>query len=360
VTLYFHECAQYYSTYVNLVLRYNSVEGSLRQSRKTSVYDEDLRAAYLARIASLYYDERKTQQEVADEVGVTRSAVSRLIAEAHDRGLVEIHVRYPWTSQRLEAALMDAFPLKAARVLVHQHTVYEHMLRDLGVIAARYLTDIMSDGTTIGISWGTALFQMINALPVRHLPHAEVVQLIGATGTETVPTDGPILAHLLAHKLQCQCRYLHAPLIVDNPALRDALLHERTIRETIDRARRADIALVGIGSTSADLNSLLRAGYVTREDIAAIQSAGGVGDICAQHYTISGEWLDIEINRRAVGINLTDLAAIGTVIGVAGDARKSKAILGALRGGHIDVLVTDHLAAREVLALRGKHSLDGR
>jgi deoxyribonucleoside regulator len=61
--------------------------------------------------------------------------------------------------------------------------------------------------------------------------------------------------------------------------------------------------------------------------------------------------LDIDINRRIVGISLDTLLRIETVIGVAGSSRKGAAILGALRGGYVNVLITDDQAAKKVLAL---------
>jgi len=311
--------------------------------------DNDIRLAYLARIASLYYDQHKTQQDIADALGITRSAVSRLITEAHDRGIVEITVHYPWTSNGLEQELVATFGLKAARVMVREDRSYEEMLSGLGKLAAQYLNGILSEKTVIGISWGTALYQMIQQLPARQLPEAEVVQLIGATGSERIPTDGPMLAQLLTERLGCACRYLHAPLIVENEVVRDSLLQQRSIRETLARAQQADVALVGIGSTHSDLNSLLRAGYINEKELRGIRAAGAIGDICAQHYSASGEWLDIEINRRAIGIDLSHLSHIRTVIGVAGDERKSAAILGALRGKYVSVLITDDHAAHSIL-----------
>jgi DNA-binding transcriptional regulator LsrR (DeoR family) len=71
-----------------------------------------------------------------------------------------------------------------------------------------------------------------------------------------------------------------------------------------------------------------------------------------QHYSLTGEWLDVDINRRVVGISLDTLAKIDTVMGVAGGSRKGAAILGALRGGYVNVLATDDQAARRVLVLR--------
>ncbi len=313
---------------------------------------DDARLAYLAQVASLYYDQEKNQQEVADEIGVSRSAISRLLTEAHKKGVVEIIVHYPWrTSSELEQALTSAFKLKAVRVLQRGNKPYQEMLHGLGVLAARYLNSILSDGTTIGISWGTALYQMIRAMPPLDLPSVEIIQLIGATGSENVPTDGPILAQLLANRLGGFCRYLHAPLIVDTEAGREALMQSRNIRETLAHAKKVDVALVGVGSTSSELYSLLRAGYVNEAEAQQIRTNGAVGDICAQHYSISGQWLDIELNRRAVGVGLEDLVRIETVIGVAGSSRKGAAILGALRGGYVNALITDDQAAQKVLAL---------
>ena len=317
----------------------------------------DARALYLAQIASLYYDQNKSQQEIAQEFGVSRSAVSRFLTEARETGIVEIIVHYPWrTSPELEQELISTFNLKAARVLLRQQKSYEEMLQGLGILASQYLDSILHDGMIIGISWGTALYQMIRAMRPRNLPGIEVVQAIGATGAEVVPADGPILAQLLSNRLGGYARYLHAPLIVDNEASRDTLLQDRNIRETLARARQADILLVGIGTPNSELYSLVRAGYVDEAEAQRIRAAGATGDICAQHYSLNGEWLDLDINRRAVGIDLDALSGVDRVIGVAGSSQKGAAILGALRGRYINVLITDDQAAQKILALHKTNS----
>jgi DNA-binding transcriptional regulator LsrR (DeoR family) len=149
-------------------------------------------------------------------------------------------------------------------------------------------------------------------------------------------------------------------LIVDNEAARDALLQDRNIRETIARAKQADIMLVGIGTPDPELYSLLRAGYVTETEAQDIRAAGVTGDICGHHYSLTGEWLDIDINHRAIGINLDVLTKIDRVIGVAGSSQKGAAILGTLLGGYVNVLVTDDRAAQKVLALHKSISTNPR
>ncbi len=314
--------------------------------------DENERIAYLAKVAAQYYEEGLSQEEIARQLGVSVEDVADVIAEAEAKGVIDVRVRPPWrTSPALEEKLIKTFNLKDARVLVRENRTYEEMLEGLGLLAAQYLAGIIQPHSTIGISWGSALHHMIQALQPMHLPEAEVVQLIGATGAENISTDGPMLAQLLAERLGARARYLHSPLIVDSEAGRNALLQERNIRQTLLRAEQADIALVGIGSTNPALYSLLRAGYVDEQELAEIRAAGAVGDVCAQHYSADGKWLDISINRRAVGINLHTLGKIPTVIGVAGGAEKAETILGALRGQHVNVLITDDQAVEHIFAL---------
>ncbi len=257
----------------------------------------------------------------------------------------------PSRAESLEKALMQAFPLKAVRVLDAETPTHHDMLVGLGKLAAAYFDEIFTENTVVGVSWGSALYEMIKAIQSENTAGAEVVQLIGATGTEHNPTDGPILAQLLAEKLGAVCHYLHTPLVVEDESTRDALFSEPTIRNVLMKAEQARIALVGIGSTKPALYSLTKAGYVSESYLEAIRAAGAVGDICAQHYNRRGEWLDISINRRVMGVTLQTLAGIETVIGVAGGKEKAETILAALRGHHINVLITDAAAAKAVLSL---------
>jgi len=318
-------------------------------------YRDEERLVYLARVATMYYEEQKTQQEIARALGISRSGVSRLITEARARGVVEIIVHHPLkTDKSLEQKLISSFGIKDARVLSGRYENYQETLSWVGKLAARYFEEAVHDGMTIGISWGGALYEMIKAIKPRDYRNVEVVQLIGATGAEATPTSGPILAQLLAERMHSRSYQLHAPLVVKEKSARDALMNERHIKETLERARRADMAIVGVGTTSKGYYSLVRAGYLTEEEADRVRASGAVGDVCAQHYDLQGRWLDIDLNRHVIGINHEDLRRIDNVIGVVGGEVKASAIYGALRGGYINVLITDEAAARRVLELDGQ------
>jgi len=311
----------------------------------------DSRLRLLAEVASLYYENELTQEEIARKLGISRSNVSRLLAEAKQKGVVEIRINYPWeTSPSLQMELMNRFNLRVARVLKADRMGYKRILRGLGALAARYLEGILNNASILAIGWGTALYEVVNALRPRQLG-IEIVQMIGAIGSGDPLIDGPELARELAKTLGGRYRYLHAPLIVRDEEVQKAFLREQRISETLELAKGADIALVGIGSVDPSVSSLLRAGYIDEEGLEAIRRCGAVGDICARQFDIQGNVLDIELNRRVVGIDIESLKRIDCVMGVAGGMPKAPAILGALRGGFVNVLITDNRVAQEVLRL---------
>jgi DNA-binding transcriptional regulator LsrR (DeoR family) len=105
-----------------------------------------------------------------------------------------------------------------------------------------------------------------------------------------------------------------------------------------------------MGTLVPKLSSMLRAGYVDLDGLERLRASGAVGDICGWQCDAYGNVLDVEMNRRVVGIELPVLHDIDCVIGVAGSEAKAEIILSALRGGHLNVIVTDDSAAKQVLA----------
>jgi DNA-binding transcriptional regulator LsrR (DeoR family) len=310
------------------------------------------RADFLAQVASMYYEDNLTQEEIAHQIGGSRSKVSRLLNEARDTGVVEITIHHAWkTNSTLEREFRDKFDLQEVVVLVSNDRSHSEKLQGLGVLAARCVDPALTEDTILGISWGTAVHSTVQALRSTKRIPLTVVQMIGAVGLGDPLIDGPDLARFLANVYGGDYRYLHAPLIVESQRVQEAFLQELMIQETLVIARRANVALVGIGSLFPEESSLLRAGYLDEGALAQLRSQGAIGDICARHYDAQGRVLDIELNRRIVGIELNDLRKINRVIAVAGGELKAEAILGALRGGYVNVLITDDAAAQKVMEI---------
>lgn len=312
----------------------------------------DERVRLLAQVASLYYEQGLTQAEVARNLNLSRSNVSRLLSEARRLGIVEVRVRHPLpTTTSFETELMTRFHLQSAHVLSSGGYNPDRVLQDIGALAADRLRSLLHDNMILGIGWGRALYETVNAFRPMSIGRVIVAQIMGGIGAVNPYIDGPELARRLAEALGGQFRYLHAPHIVESAAVRGALLQERNVREVLDLARQADLALIGIGSVHPEISGLFRAGYLNKDELLAIARAGSVGDICGYYIDIHGHICDLELHQRIVGIDLPSLRKVKCVVAVAGWREKAPAILGALRGGFVDILVTDDHAAQEVLRL---------
>ncbi|GAB4452299.1 MAG: sugar-binding domain-containing protein [Anaerolineae bacterium] len=308
--------------------------------------------ALLAKVASLYYEKNLTQAEIAQRLNISRPQVSRLLAEGRQEGVVEIIIHHPAAkSSSLEQELLDRFALKEIKILVTGAIGYSQLVERLGVLAARHMEERLEDGMILGISWNTGVYQVVNALRAAHQKKVTVVQLTGAVGSINPLIDGPDLTRWLAQTLGGQYKYLPAPLLVESPATREALLQDRSIRESMALLDQMDMALIGIGSLSPALSSLLLAGYITETELREIIRQGGVGDICSYHFDLRGRILPLELHQRLIGVSLDTLKKTPYVIGVGGGIDKASAVLGALRLGVLDCLVTDEIAARAVLKM---------
>lgn len=305
----------------------------------------------LAQVASLYYEHNLKQEEIAARLGYSRSMISRLLAEARERGVVEIHINYPLERcLDLEEALQTALGLRIVRVLQRGTLGYGEMLRKLGAMAAKLVAELVEQGCRrIGISWGTALYETVSAMRRQNYTDTQVYQIIGSAGTLAPETDGPSLARHLAEALGGQYYTIPAPLIVANPALREALLQEPSIACVLKEAERLDLALVGIGSMEPSSSSWVRAGYFDAEQARRLSEAGVVGDVCGILFDRHGQLCEMELQSRVVGISAETLRAIPLKMGISAGEMKTLPILGACRAGLVNCLVTDETAALGVL-----------
>ena len=310
------------------------------------------RLALLARVAGLYYEEHLRQEEIAARTGYSRSMISRLLAEAHEKGVVEVRVNHPLARRHdLEQLLQARLPIKSARVLESGTQVYGQMARRLGDLAARLVEELVQDNMTIGVAWGLGLWEMINCLRPTPRTGVHIVQMLGALGGTEPDTDGPELARRLAYIFNGRYTTLPLPLLLENESISRSLRTEQRFQQMRAYCREATLALLGIGSIESERSSMLRSHLITEEQALGLRQAGAVGDVCAQFYNIRGQPVDTPLTRRMVGLDAASLRAIPTKLTVAGGRIKGPTILGACRAGFVDILVTDDVAANRVLEL---------
>lgn len=310
------------------------------------------REELLAEAATLYYRSRLEQEEIAQRLNVSRSTVSRMLQEALRTGIVEIRIRHSLPLHaELQRTLAGRFGLRDAMVLDTGGRKHDEHLPRVGRLAARYLDTSLGVGDVLAISWGTAVRAVADELQPRMPRDVEVVQMLGGAGSRNLQVDGTELARRMADLLGGHCRYLNVPLVVDDEATALALRRQREVRETLAAAAHADLAVVGIGALVPSVSSLLRAGYLTREEMDDLTAHGAVGDVCGHLFTGEGALVDVPLARRIVNVPHEALKTMPRVVGVAAGFDKAHAILGALRARLVSVLVTDDVTIERVLRL---------
>ncbi len=320
----------------------------LDPSQKMQPSQNDL----LATVASMYYIDEMTQNAIAEELGVSRVKVYRLLKQARDENVVEVFINWPLRrDEELEARLTDVFGLQAALVLQASSQARVSPLVQLGQLAARFLEERLDAGATLAVCLGRTTYEAIQAIRPNFRVHVNVVQALGSMPSTMGELDSAALARQLADRLGGEVRYLSSPFMAESADDARILRSQRDIRRTLDAARSADLALLGIGTVDPARSTLVKTGFVSEQELLALAADDVVGDIAGQLFTQDGRSEPTDINDRVIGLSLDDLRAIPTTIAVAMGEQKTASILGALRSGVVDVLGTDDRTARAVLAL---------
>jgi len=299
------------------------------------------------KISKLYYQQNLSKKKIGENLRLSRFKVAKLLEDAVKDGIVTINIKEPENTYiDLENTLEKKF--KVFRVsVVDSSSDYNLMKKNIGVAAANCLIDLVYNGDTIGIAWGTTIYEMINALPERiEKKDVSVVQITGGLNQVETKYNAIELSSRLSKIFNSKCYQLYAPAIVDCIETKQLLFNDSSIKRTLDMFNKVNIAIVGIGSVSPKPSTLLyKEGFLKEEDIIKIVKNNAVGDINTSFYDFNGETCKLELENRTVGMKIEQLKRVRYVIGVAGGELKVNAIYAALRGKIINILITDYNTA---------------
>jgi DNA-binding transcriptional regulator LsrR (DeoR family) len=309
------------------------------------------RASLLANVAEMYYIEGKDQSVIADEIGVSRSMISRMLTDARNRGIVEVRIHRPIQTERtLGEQLKNLFNLQSVLVIsLRTYDDHKRLLADLGRAGASMLLPLLEPKKIVGLAWGTSISATVDAIEISNSIPVKVVQLIGAFGARTQEYDGHALVQRFAEKVGGEAYFINAPYLCQTPEIAKAFIDTPGIRETIELGKQVDIALLGIGTTELQYSSYYLSGYVQVEELQRLHDAGAVGDIAGNHFDINGVFVKDDFLQRQITIQSEDLLRIPNRICVAGGPGKVNAIIGALHTDVVNMLVTDSITAADIL-----------
>ncbi|WP_232549756.1 sugar-binding transcriptional regulator [Propioniciclava soli] len=305
---------------------------------------------YLA--ATGYYVRGETMDGIARELGVSRSTVSRLLADARASGLVRISIADAVGSRSpIARELGDAFGVTVHLVTVRGTSPVVARIDEVAQRAARLLAEVVDDNQLIGVAWGVTVAALTHHLPRRALSGTSVVQMNGgATPTSSgLPYVGEILQSI-GDAFDSQVTLFPVPAFFDYAATKKAMWRERSVQHVLSLLAELDVAVFGVGSLTGSIPShVYAAGYLDRAERESLLRHGVVGDICTVLLREDGTYSDIEANQRATGLTPAELRRVPRRICVVADPQRAPAVLGALHAGVATDLVIDDLTARAVV-----------
>ncbi|WP_025123734.1 MULTISPECIES: sugar-binding transcriptional regulator [unclassified Serratia (in: enterobacteria)] len=314
--------------------------------------ESDSDGELLTEIAVAYYENEQTQEEIASRFGISRIKVGRLLKRARAEGIVEINVRYhPVFSSQIEQQLIKSFGIKRALIAL-DHPDENEQRQQVASLVSTYLSASLKNGMTVAVGQGRNVAAVASHVGVFPERECKFICGIGGTRREGELIDADHISRHLARKFNASSETLYAPAYVETPELKSAFMQNRLIEETIGRASRADIALVGLGDMNENSFMVQLGWFTSQEIITARQKQGVVGDIAGYAFLdIQGKPVDTVMNDRVIGLGLEQLRRIPIVIAIASENTKATAILAALRSGIIDVIATSASNAHAVLSL---------
>lgn len=302
------------------------------------------------RIAWMYYQEGKTQQVIARQLGISRFKVMDYLARAKAEGIVQVTLNgSPFNCLSLEQELKERLGMEDA-VVIPTPAEKQALKPMLGQACAQHLSQLLEPGMLLGTAWGTTVYEVGEHIQAQPDKKISVITLLGGlTYNELSVILNPFdVAIKIADKLGGYCHFILAPAIVDSSAIRRTLLTDKRIIHSLEMAASVDIALVGLGATSGDA-AMLKMGFVKQETLDDLKAKGAVGDILGRYFDSQGKQVSSNLDERVIGLSLEQLSRVNKVVAVAGGEEKVLPIIGALKGRYINGLVTDEETAQAVL-----------
>ncbi len=311
----------------------------------------------LVRAARLYYEDGLSQGEVARRMGLSGATVSRVLAAARERGIVEVRIHDPRSPVRrvaeVERQLVERFGLADARVGTPNGGPAQ-ALQLVGRLAADLFGEQIGQMNRVGLSWGSTLEAFVAEVPER-VAALQVLPLAGGNPGLDSAGAGGTLVQALARRCGVEPSRFLAPAIVESPQTKAAITSESAIRKALERAAQVDHAFVGIGTvgvrSSATIVEDMR---LSDDELATFLAQKPAGDLTGRFFDDDGLELGLPTSERVIAVTLDDLRRVPCVIGLAAGLEKARGVLASLHTGVVDVVVLDLPLARAVLSRAGE------
>ena len=303
----------------------------------------------MIKACDMYYNENLSQQEIASALNISRPTLSRLLTGAREQNLIRIEVadvefvKYWELSERMKTK----YQLKDV-LIADSGTTDEETKKNIGFLAAAYLGHLIKDGDVVGISMGSTLHRVVSEMEECRDKKITVIPLVGGVGQANIKIHANSLAEHLAHLYHSEFHPIFAPARVYSQVVRNELMKDMSVTNMMSYVSKLNIAILGIGYPN-EYSSIKATGYFAENEMETLIRKGVAGEINMQFYDARGNTAPFKEDNYVIGVEAQKLKKIPLTIGIAGGRDKEKAIKGAIGGGYINTLITDHACALSLM-----------
>jgi DNA-binding transcriptional regulator LsrR (DeoR family) len=300
----------------------------------------------MASVARRHYLDGRSKLEIAEEFGLSRFKVARLLDTARSSGLVRIEVRHEGVVDvELSGRLQERFGLQHAVVVDTPDGDTDSLRRHLARSAADLLGEVVTPHDVLGLAWTRVVSVLARILP--RLPGNPVVQLTGALSIAESDHSSVDIVRDVARASGGPAYVFYAPFIVPDAATASALRRQPEVARAFGELPSVTRAVVGIGLWTPDLSTLYSG--ADAHDRAVLRNRNVCAEVSGVFLTPDGETVRTDLTDRMIAITAEQMRAIPEVLSVPYGLGRAPAVRAALRAGLVDSLVTHTALARRLL-----------
>lgn len=300
----------------------------------------DNEEALMIKISWYYYIDNMTQQRISEFLGISRVRVVRLLEKARTTGIIQFKIREDSASRlQLEKKLAETYNLKDTFIVPsppNEVSVNENIAR----AAAMYINSRIGNNNFINMGYGDTQRRILNNLATMAEHPISVVSMTGGVSY--------YLPNNMSSIFNAKLYLIPSPLLVSSKEVVEAIRNEGSINEISRMLQLSSLSVIGIGSMG-DNATIIKSGILSKNDFLYLQMKGAVGDILCHFIDKDGNLVETNIEERLITTPLSTLLNLNNVIGVAAGDDKVPAIKAVLKGGYIDILITDESTALQLL-----------
>lgn len=309
----------------------------------------------LYEIATAYYVKKQLQRQIAERYGISRVQISKYLKMAEALGIVKIEVIPPRVPKKKEdelgALLRERFSIKtillAARSVQKTERLYHYLAKRL----FEYLSELPDQEMNIGVGWGQTIYEF-SEYELGEFPHKPRWKIVPLSGGLPSISDKYLninrIVSRIADKLGGQHKLLYLPFLMEDSYPRKAIESDRFYKEINEIWNNLNIVICSVGHSIAR-SPFFRQPTISADFLNKLQKVDVVGDFATHYYDINGKVFDLDFSNMLVNISTEQFRSAKQRIIVAGGVHKAESLIGMLRTGLVDILVSDENTVANVL-----------